>query len=125
MKILLFICAFCLNSFAFSQTLPACTSLRNSTLKYLDADDSTAYVIIDGNKHIEYHKNKKYFIKSDIEWLNDCEWEMTMTEVTIPRFPFGAGDKMHVKVDKIEGDIIFYTATVKSTSWPGRFRKMK
>lgn len=126
MKIFILLCATLFSSsFGFSQTSAECSFLRKSTLKYLDADDTTSFVVINDTTHIEYHQNKKFFIKSNIEWLSDCEWEMTMTEVTIPGFPFGAGDKMHVKVNKIEGGIIFYTATVKNTSWPGRFRKIE
>jgi len=102
-----------------------CSFLKHSLLKYLDIEDTTAYVVINENLHEEYHQDGKYFIKSKIVWQSDCEWTMTMTEITIPDFPFKPGEQMHVKITRIDNDIIYYTSTVNGQSWPGRFRRMK
>ena len=103
----------------------SCSVLKNATFKYLDIEDSTAFVVIKSNKHTEYHDNKKYYIKSDITWVNDCEYNMVMTQITIPDFPFKPGDVMNVKITKIEGDIFYCTATVKGAGWNGRFKILK
>ncbi len=102
-----------------------CSILKHGKFKYIDIEDTSAYVIINNTKHIEYHNNNKYYIKSDIKWLSDCEYEMTMTEITIPNFPFKPGDLMNVKVNKIENEVIYYTSTVNGSSWPGRFKIIK
>ena len=76
-------------------------------------------VIIDGSKQTEYHNNGKYYIRSKIKWLNDCEYNMTMTAITIPDFPYGVGDKMNIKINKVVGREIHYTSTIKGKSWEG------
>ena len=112
-------------SFSQSTDTLNCKFLRHSKLQYINSQDSTAYVIINDKDHIEYLYGEKYYIKSTLNWLNDCEYEMTMTEITLPNFPFHAGDMMHVKCDSIEGDIINFTGTVKGETFKGQFRVMK
>lgn len=81
-------------------------------------------VVIDGKDHVEYHNHGKYIIRSKIVWVSDCEYNTTMTKITIPDFPYGVGDVMHVKIDNINGNAIYYTATVKGQSWNGMFTKV-
>jgi len=54
-------------------------------------------VNIKGKKHIEYHSNRKYYIKSKLRWVSDCEYNMIIKKVTIPDFPYGKGDLMNIK----------------------------
>lgn len=56
--------------------------------------------MIKGKNHIEYHDNGKYIIKSKLDWVSDCEYNMTMTKITIPDFPYAIGEVMNVKVNK-------------------------
>ena len=127
MKPLFFtLCAILFSISSFSQVKKNdCTFLRQSVLQYEGTDDSTSYVMINGNKHIEYSNNNQHYIKSDIEWITPCEWKMTMTEIKYPSFPFRPGDSMHVKINRIENGIIYYTSTVKEKSWEGRFKIME
>jgi hypothetical protein len=81
-------------------------------------------VEINGKSHIEYHDNGKYFIKSKLIWASDCEYNMTMTEITIPSFTYKAGDVMNVKINKVEGNNIYYTSTVQGKSWNGKLIKI-
>jgi hypothetical protein len=107
----------------FSQTSTNdCSVLKHGQFKYLDIEDTSAYVVINGASHIEYHNNGKYYIKSKLKWINDCEYIMTMTEITIPNFPFYPGDKMKVVVTKIEDGIIYYNSIIGDRKWPGRLR---
>lgn len=101
-----------------------CAVMKQGSFKYLDADDTTAYFDITGEKHTEYHQNKKYYIKSDMKWVDDCTYELTMTGITIPNFPFKTGDKMKVEILRVEKDIIFYRSTVMGNSWDGRLKKL-
>ena len=101
-----------------------CSIAHEGKFKYRNGKDE---VIVEtkGKDHTEHHNKGKYFIKSKIEWLNDCEYNMTMTEVTIPNFPYGPGDVMNVKINKVAGKEIFYTSTVKGVTWEGKLTKIK
>ncbi|KUJ61905.1 hypothetical protein AR687_10105 [Flavobacteriaceae bacterium CRH] len=102
-----------------------CKILKGIKLKYVDNEDKTAYFIIKDKKHVEYLENGKYFIKSDLEWINDCEYNAKMTEITLPNFPFKVGEILNVKFDKIENQFIFGTATVRKNSFPIKFEIIK
>jgi hypothetical protein len=107
----------------FSQTHePDCKILRNGKFKYLDVEDTSGYIIIKDTLHVEYHNNNKYYIKSKLTWLSDCSYLMTMTDITIPNFPFHTGDIMEVDVTKIEDGIIYYNSIINNASYPGRLK---
>jgi hypothetical protein len=101
-----------------------CIILHKGTFKYADTPEEII-VKIKGTKHTEYHNNGKYIIESDINWVNDCEYNMTMTKITIPDFPYGPGDVMNVKIEKVIENEIYYVSTVKGQSWKGKFIKVK
>jgi hypothetical protein len=112
-------------SFGFPvSTTPDCAILHEGTFKYGDIGEEII-VKIKEKEHIELHNKGKYFIKSEIIWVSDCEYNMTMKEITIPDFPYGPGDVMNVKVDKITGKEIYYTSAVKGESWKGKLIKIK
>ena len=108
-------------SFAQSNKDIDCKILKNIKLKYVNNPDSTAYVVIKNKKHIEYLENGKYFIKSDLDWISECEYNAQMTEITLPNFPFKAGEIMNVKFEKIENGFVFGTAKVRGNSVPVKF----
>lgn len=60
-----------------------------------------------------------------MNWVNDCEYNMTMTEITILNFPYKVGDIMNVKINKVEGNDIYYTSTVQEKSWEGQLIKIE
>lgn len=101
-----------------------CEILHEGTFNYGN-DENLVKVIIKGKKHIEYHNDGKYYIKSKLDWINECEYNMTMTKTTIPNFPYGKGDVMNVKIDKVKGNKIYYTSTVKGQRWNGIFTKIE
>ena len=103
----------------------SCSILHQGKFKYLDIPDTTAYVVINKENQTEYHNNGKYLIKSSLIWLDDCQYQMTMLSNTIPNFPFKAGDVMTVTINKVNGDIIYYTADVKGQKWDGRLLKIQ
>jgi hypothetical protein len=98
-----------------------CKILKDIKLKYAHKEGDKDYVTIKGNKHVESLEDGKYFIKSDLEWISDCEYNATMTEITLPNFPFKAGEVMNVKFEKMEDDIIYGTATVRTQAFPIKF----
>ena len=101
-----------------------CSSLHEGTFLYGNSKDRIE-VIIKGNHHTEYHNNGKYFSQSKLDWIDDCSFNMTMEEVTIPDFPFGKGDVMNLQVDAVEGNKISYTASVKGYRWNGTLIKVE
>ena len=102
-----------------------CKILKDIKLKYVDNPDKTAYVVIKDKKHVEYLKDGKYFIKSDLDWISVCEYNAKMTEITLPNFPFKAGEVMSVKFEKIENGFVFGTASVREASFPVKFEIIK
>ena len=84
--------------------------------------DTTAYIVINDKRHIEYLRSGEFIIKSKLDWVSDCEYNATMTEITLPNFPFKPGDIMNVKVDKIEGTVIYCTMTVQGRSFRGEYK---
>lgn len=125
MKIFLLFIVSLLSVSSFAQKKSPCDTMRAGTFKYIGGDDTTAVVVIDGDKHMEFHNNSAYHIASDIKWINNCTFELTMTEITIPNFPFGPGDKMKVEIQKVNGDLINFRATVNGQSWGGLFQKIR
>ena len=119
---------FIISAFGFTQgnankqSDKGCEILHEGTFIYGNTTDEIK-VVIDGKKHIEYHNNGKYFIKSKLDWLSDCEYNMTMTKITIPNFPYKKGEVMNVKIDRVEGNEVFYTSTVNGKSWKGKLIK--
>ncbi len=101
-----------------------CSILHRGTFVYGNPG-SEIKVIINGKNHVEYHNNGKFIIKSKLDWISNCEYNMTMTKITIPNFPYGIGDVMNVKIDSVKGKEIYYTSTVKGQSWNGVFSKIK
>mgnify|MGYP001307082445 CR=1 FL=1 len=101
-----------------------CGVLKNNTFTYRYSNKDVI-VIFNENRHIEYHNNQEFYIKSDIEWINNCEYYLTINEYTLPNFPFKIGDKMHVVINKVRGKKIYYTSSLGGSSWEGRLTKIK
>ncbi|TDP01627.1 hypothetical protein [Flavobacterium sp. 245] len=102
-----------------------CKILKDIKLKYAHKEDDRSYIIIKGNKHVESLEDGKYFIKSDLEWISDCEYNATMTEITLPNFPFKPGEIMKVKFEKIKDGFIYGTATVRNQTFPIKYLIIK
>ena len=123
-KISLFL--ICLLCFITSHSQPKandCEILKHCKLKYIDGQDSTCYIIINNTEHVEYYESNKYYIKSKLNWLNDCEYEATIIEISLPNFPFGPGpgEVMHVSFKKIDDKIVSYVATVRGQNVEEKF----
>jgi len=118
-KLLILFSITLLMSFSSSEE---CGVLRDNTFTYRNSKKEVIVVFKD-NKHIEYHNKKEYFIKSDIEWVNDCEYYLIIKETTLPNFPFKMGTKMHIVVNKVRGKKVYYTSSLGGRSWEGRLTK--
>ena len=101
-----------------------CFMIKNNTFKYRNSKKDVL-VVFNENKHTEYHNDKEHYIKSDIEWVSDCEYYLIIRESTLPNFPFKMGTKMHIKVNKVRGKKVYYKATLGGKSWEGRLTQAK
>ena len=118
-------CFSLLRTIGFGQTEKDCSLMRDGTFKYLEAMDTSAFFVITDSSHTEYYGQGKYFIKSQMIWVRPCQYILRMKENTIPGFPFKPEDVMMVTINKIEGDIIYYTSEVKGWKWESKVRKLK
>lgn len=123
-KSLLIFSILLVSSISFSQTnkVMDCKILKNCELHYVEEANAGDFIIIKNNKHIEYLQNSKYYIKSDLNWVNDCEYNATMTEITVPDFPFKPGEIMNVKFEKIINGIVYGVSTVRGKKFPITFK---
>ena len=98
--------------------------MHQGKFKYM-SDDEEIIVVIKDSSLTEFHNKGKHTIVSRIDWLNDCEYMITIRKVNLPAFPLTTGDEVTVKINRIEGKDIFYTITLKSVSWDGKFTKVE
>lgn len=120
-KVLMLFSVTLLMSFSSSKD---CGILKDNTFTYKNSGKEVIVVFKD-NKHVEYHNKKENYIKSDIEWVNDCEYYLIIKESTLPNFPFKMGTKMHIVVNKVKGKKVYYTSSLGGRSWEGRLTKTK
>lgn len=107
-----------------SFTKDKCDILKNSNFKYRNAKKDVL-VMFEKDKHTEFHNNKEHFIKSDIEWVSSCEYYLIIRESNLPNFPFKMGTKMHIVVDNVKGNKVYYTSSLGGRSWEGKMTKIK
>jgi hypothetical protein len=100
-----------------------CTILKNNSFMYKLAKKDVM-VEFGETKHVELHQDGKYYIKSDVEWISDCEYYLTIQDVTLPDFPFKLGSKLHIKITKVRGDRVYYKSTMGDRTWEGKMTKV-
>lgn len=100
-----------------------CTILKNNSFTYKLAKKDVL-VEFGESKHVELHQKGKYYIKSNVEWISDCEYYLIIEDVTLPDFPFPLGSKLHIKITKVRGDRVYYKSTMGDRSWEGRMVKI-
>jgi hypothetical protein len=114
-------------SVSYSQTgnEADCNLLKHCKLQYVTKSGTTDHVIINDDKHTEYLEDGKYYIKSDLTWVNACEFTATMTELTVPDFYFKPGDVLNVKFDKIENGLVYGISTIRGKKYNVLFKLME
>lgn len=98
--------------------------MKEGTFKYLDVpDDPSAYFVIDGKRHTEYHENGKYTMKSKLEWIDNCTYELTLRKSENPALDFKRGTTMRVTIEDVQGKTIFYRCVMGANTWRGKLQK--
>ncbi|MFY0628751.1 MAG: hypothetical protein JXR05_00140 [Flavobacteriaceae bacterium] len=111
-------------SFSLPSTAQQCEILKNGSFIYKLAKKDVL-VEFKENKHVEYHQDKKYYIKSDIEWVSDCEYYLIIHDATLPNFPFKKGSRLHIKITKVKGNKVYYKSSMAGRTWEGKMTKAK
>lgn len=111
-------------AFSFTGMAQDCSILKNNKFTYRLAGQDV-FVEFQENTHKEKHQKGKYYIKSDIEWVSDCEYYLTIKDVSLPDFPFKLGSRLHVKVTKVRGSRVYYKSSLAGRSWEGKLTKVK
>ena len=88
-----------------------CSFLKDCKL-LLKEEGIESVVTISGDKHVELVDEGIGCVKSDLEWLNDCEYKASITYFKWPGFMFDVGEVMHAKVIKIIGDSIYILSLI-------------
>lgn len=101
-----------------------CTILKNNSFTYRAAKNNVL-VEFKEKEYIEYHLNKKHYIKSKIEWVSDCEYYLIIEESTLPDFPFEKGTKMHIIVNHVKGNKVYYKSSLGGRTWEGKMKKVR
>ncbi len=123
------ICIFCLMAFSYpskkveQKIINTDCKILHEGVFYYESPKGKVKVIFKGKKHMEYHQGGKYFVKSKLKWVNDCEYNMTLKKTNYPNFPFKKGEIMNVKINKTDTNFIYYTATAKGESWESKFSR--
>lgn len=120
----LFLAALLTPLVSFNNAAPDCSIMEEGTFTYLDVpSDPTAYIEIKNKRHTEYHQKGKYEIKSRIEWISACSYEVTLRKSENPDLDFDRGTTMRVTIEDTMGRTIYYKATMNGKTWHGKLQK--
>jgi hypothetical protein len=111
-------------SFSSFSPVGGCTIMHNGKFKYM-ADKELIFVTINDSTFTESYQDGKYFIKAQLDWISQCEYNLIITKVNAPGSMYATGDELNVKINHVEGNDIFYTASTKRVSWEGKFTKIE
>lgn len=101
-----------------------CSIMHNGKFKYM-AGTEEVMVTINDSSFTENYKDGKSYVKAQINWLSECEYNIIIIKVNAPDIKYNTGDEINVKINRVEGLNIYYTATVKRVSWDGMFTKLQ
>lgn len=78
-----------------------------------------------GTKNIVKYGKENCESVSDVLWVNDCEYYLTLRSSTCKLDGHNIGDQVLVKVTDIRGDTIYYELKMGSGSFPQMMRRVK
>lgn len=100
-----------------------CTILKSGSFKIGDIQDTTSYIVFTSSSQTEYYNFKRYWIRSSIKWVSDCEYELTVLSVNYPGLLCRRGDKMSIRIINVDGNTINYEALIDGRRERGRYLK--
>ncbi|WP_040252091.1 hypothetical protein [Psychroserpens mesophilus] len=127
MKTLL-ILIFAISAFGFTSfdENENCKEYFSGKWKYEKFDVEYIYVERTLKKQYEYMENGKYFYEFDIEWINDCKYELTYKGTTSPNSAAAKiGEKFTIEITKINDSLTEYKTVFRDLEETGKMIKMK
>ena len=96
---------------ALSQTSTNCAIMKSGWFKMPDVSDTSNYTVVTTASQTEYYNYKKYWVRSSVKWLSDCEYELNVLSVNYPGLNCKRGDKMTIRILNVEGNNVNYEAS--------------
>ncbi len=93
------------NIFLDPDKIPNCNIMKNGKFASTSYSPKEYYMIVKDGIQIEYLENGQY-VKSKMEFLNDCEYKTTILEVTIPDYFAKVGDFLTTKIIETQCEYI-------------------
>lgn len=111
----------------FAQEKSTCNQgIRNGTFISNDPGYEDYSIKRKGNKQIEYIKNQRSRIYSDVNWIDDNTFEITVTRIVRPTKNMKDAEKHYVfKVINCEGDFHTLQAIYKGQKMTFEMEKIK
>jgi len=85
-----------------------CDIVKSATKMMEKGDDGSSYYRVDGDWFYDYSNNGKEYIKSKIEWQDDCTYMLTLVETNMPNFALEYGTKLRVQITEVNGNEASY-----------------
>lgn len=125
-KLTIGISVFTYSSTLFSQSEKQidCSFLKNCKMRNISMSNG-GYVLIQDSIHMEYVDDGKYYIKSKLEWISDCEYSATVIEFTWPEFVFPIGEVLYAKLTEIKNDTLFLELRVRDFNMKTKYKLIK
>ncbi|KFF16056.1 hypothetical protein [Flavobacterium hydatis] len=102
---------------------PNCEELKNGKFASISYSPKEYYMIVKDGIQTEYLENGQY-VKSKMEFLNDCEYKTTILEVTIPNYYAKVGDFLTTKILQTQCEYIKVRSTMLGKDYEFVFVKM-
>jgi len=100
-----------------------CGILKNGKFASINYSPKEYYMIVKDGIQTEYIENGQY-VKSKMEFLNECEYKTTILEVTIPNYFAKVGDSLTTKILQTECEYIKIKSTMFDKDYEFVYVKM-
>lgn len=101
------------------------TIMEGTFTSYFTANGSHNTIIINGNSHIEYSSNGTYITKSNLTWINNCAFVLTVLETNYEDNILKPNDTMTIQIEKVTDNVVNISATFKGKTIQIEYTKMK
>lgn len=101
-----------------------CNILHKGTFTYT-YNKKKVKVVIDKDRHTEYHENGKYVIHSKIFWIDNCKYVTTCLQTNFPNSSYRKDDQMHVQITRIVNNFIYFKTNINRLEWNGILMKVE
>lgn len=80
---------------------------------------------IQNDKLVNAYTGEVRYLKSKVEWLDDCEYNLILISSSSNKFKYPPGTILNVKIDSIRDTTIYYTRAINGDSMNGKMQKVE